>query len=89
VHAWISLQSGAPGIQLIGLRGRADQGVKYLMSQLSIPGSAYRIPVATASQQTWQDWFDKLSEINVHFDIADETIVHTCTGHLPNTDRIV
>jgi hypothetical protein len=60
-----------------------------LMSQLSIPGSAYRIPVATASQQIWQDWFDKLSEINVHYDIADETIVHTCTGHLPNTDRIM
>jgi hypothetical protein len=53
---------------------------------MRIPRSAYQIPAATAPQQTYR--FDKLSEINVHTDIAEGTSVHTCTGHLPNTARI-
>ena len=78
-----------PGAKATAVRGKADQGVKYLLQQFSIKDSAYKIPVDTAPQQVWQDWFDKLSEITVHYDISDDQIIHTCTGHLSNNDRVL
>jgi hypothetical protein len=33
-------------------------------------------------QQAWEQWFQKLSEMLVHYDMSTGTIIHAVTGHL-------
>jgi hypothetical protein len=74
----------SPGTRPAAARGRPDQGVKYLLSQMSMKDRASHVPSCSDSQQTWQDWFDKLAEVPVHCEVSAETIIHTVTGHLPS-----
>jgi hypothetical protein len=55
---------------------------------MSMKDSAFHVPSCSDSQQTWQDWFDKLAEVPVHYEVSAETI-QMVTGHLPSTDRIM
>jgi hypothetical protein len=78
---------GSPGMQ--PSKGKSADGVKYLVQQLSVSGSTYKMPSPESSQQDWEDWFAKLTDMTVHYDISAETIIHAVSGHLPMTDRVM
>jgi hypothetical protein len=40
-------------------KGRSAEGVKYLLQQLNISNSAYKVPDPRATQQAWEQWFQK------------------------------
>jgi hypothetical protein len=74
---------GSPGMQLS--KGKSADGVKYLVQQLSVSGSAYKMPSLESPEQDWEDWFAKLTDMTVHYEISAETIIHAVSGHLPTT----
>jgi hypothetical protein len=78
---------GSPGMQLS--KGKSADGVKYLVQQLSVSGSAYKMPSPESPQQDWEDWFAKLTDMTVHYEISAETIIHAVSGHLLTTDRVM
>jgi hypothetical protein len=68
------------------LRGSSTDGFRYLVQQNTRADSAYHMPKPDAPQQNWEDWFDKLSSMLNHYDIATEAIIHTVTGHLHSSN---
>jgi hypothetical protein len=81
----IAIPSGATS----DLRGSSADGVRYLLQQNTCAGSAYHMPNPDAPQQNWEDWFDKLSSMPNHYDIATEAIIHTVTGHLHSSNPVL
>jgi hypothetical protein len=71
------------------LRGSAADGVRYLLQQTTCANSAYHMPSPSASQQNWEDWFDKLLSMLNHYDIPVKTIIHTVTGHLHSSKPVM
>ena len=68
-------------------KGTASEGQKYILRQLKIPSSAYRMPSKDASQDKWETWFSKETELPNQFDISVSSIMFMFTGHLDNTHR--
>jgi hypothetical protein len=60
-----------------------------LMSQMMIPRSTYQIWQNSCSHFSSANLFGLTSYPRSAFIRTDGTIAHTCTGHLPNTDRIM
>jgi hypothetical protein len=69
-------------------KGKPAEGVKYLLQQLNVSYSAYRVRVAKATAQVWEHWFQKLSEMLVHYDMSAESIIRAVAGHL-HADNVI
>jgi hypothetical protein len=78
---------GSPGMQ--PSKGKSADGVKYLVQQLLVSGSAYKMPSPESSQQGWEDWFAKLTDMTVYYENSAETVIHAVSGHLPTTDCVM
>ena len=83
-NAFTTVQPGAPTC-----RGKAEDGIKYLVAQAVKPDSAYYMPDPSDTQQVWEDWFVKLAELPVHYIMSSEQIIHAASGHLKPSARAV
>ncbi len=82
----------APGTAPTGSpHGKADasSGHRFILEQLKLKDSAYQMPALSASQQKWEQWFEKLTQLLDHFHLAEATIIHYVTGHLEATHQLM
>jgi hypothetical protein len=67
---------------------KGKSAVKYLTQQLSMNGSAYKMPSPESFQQHWEDWCNKPVDMTSNYDISTETIIHDASRHLPMSDHV-
>ena len=72
-----------------GARAEASAGHRFMLEQMKLPVSALHMPALTATQQKWEQWFDKLKGLLHQFDMTEATIIYYVTGHLESTHQLM
>ncbi len=67
----------------------ASSGHRFILEQLKLKESAYHMPALSASQQKWEQWFEKLVQLLDHFQLSEAGIIHYVTGHLESTHQLM
>lgn len=70
---------------------RPDTGLTFLMNMLKLPQSAYRMPLKTASQRTWEDWFTRILSVQQDMfpSLPSKMIISAIMGSISTTDKRV